>query len=229
MTTGLDIITKAMQKAGILVKSEAPDADEANDGLSTLNAMLSSWSNDSMLIYARTLESFTLSSLVSDYTIGPGMTLNTARPTFVVSAYVRQATSDYDLTVVPDEVYAGITVKSAPGIPEFLNYTNGFPTGTIKLYPVPSTNYTLFILSEKVLSSLTLAGDISFPPGWEQALIYNLAVLLAPEYGQQLDPLVLKIANDSKGSIQRAILKTRSMDAQASAGTKKQIFNGGFI
>ena len=60
MTTARTIIKRAMQVAGILVKGEAPSADEADDGLTALNMMLSGWSNDSGLVYARAWQSFAL-------------------------------------------------------------------------------------------------------------------------------------------------------------------------
>ena len=228
MTTALDIITKAMQKCGILTKTESPDADETADALDCLNALLSSWSNESMLIYTRALENFPLVAGTISYSIGSGQTFNTTRPTQILSAYVRQGSVDYPVEVINDENYAKITFKTMQGIPTYLNLDNGFPAGTIKLYPSPLAGLTLFILSEKVLSSFALSDTVSLPPGWERALVYNLAVEISPEYGQQVDPLVLKIANDSKGAIQRAIIKMHDLDAQPAMGSKSHVYNGGF-
>lgn len=214
MTTALGIITKAMQKAGILTKSESPAADEASDALDALNDLLASWSNDSLMIYARVFESFSLSSGVASYTIGTGQTFNTIRPIFIAEAHVRQNVIDYPVTVIPDEVYQGIQDKTTQGTPQFLNYTNGFPTATINLWPVPTAGFTLFLTSEKELSQLTLNQTISLPPGSRRALIYNLSVEIAPEYGQPIDPAIQKIANDAKAAIARSIAKNRTMDAQ---------------
>lgn len=213
MTTALDIVTKALQKNGVLTKSETPSADEVNDGLSTLNAFVSSLSNDSMMIYARTIDNFPLVAGTAEYTIGTSQTFNTTRPMFIVEAHVRQGTTDFYLKVIPDETYAGIMDKTASSTPRFLNFTNGFPTATIKLWPVPDISYTLYIMSEKELSSFTLNQTVSLPPGWEQMLIYNLAVLTAPEYGQPLDQSVAAIASSSLAAVKRTIMKNRTMDA----------------
>jgi hypothetical protein len=216
MTTGLDIITKALQKNGVLVKSEAPSSDEADDALDALNAMISAWSNDSMLIYARTEENFPLSDGVAEYTIGTSQTFNTTRPIFITRAYVRQNNTDYDLEPLTDEAYYSIADKNTSSIPKFFNFNNGFPTGKIKLWPVPNAAYTLYIQSEKELSGFTLSGNVSLPPGWEQALIYNLAVVLAPDYGEAVNQtslaLAAKIAAESKTGIMRTIMRNRSMD-----------------
>lgn len=226
MTTVNDIVTKAFQKVGILTKTEVISADEMLDGIDTLNAMLSSWSNDSMMVNARTRDDVSLISGVSTYTIGTGQTFNTVRPTFINDAYVTIGSTDYPLTVITDEIYDDIAIKSISGIPEYINYDNAYPVGKIRIYPVPSANYTLHIVSEKPLSQFSINSNVDLPAGWEQALIYNLALLIAPEYNQPLDQVILKIASDSKASIQRAIMRNRTLDAQPNAGNSNNIYSG---
>lgn len=214
MSTALNIITKAMQKAGILTKSEVPASDEANDALDSLNALLSSWSNDSLLITSRETELFNLTAGVGVYTIGSGQTFNTTRPIKIIESHINDGLISYpSMYQCPDEVYQGFNLKTLQSIPDALNYTNAYPYGTIKLFPYPSSGYVLSITSEKELLQFTLNQTVNLAPGWNRALIYNLAVELCPEYGQQVDPLTLKIANQSKGAISRSIMKVRSMDA----------------
>jgi hypothetical protein len=227
MTTARTLIKKAMLKAGILTKTEEPTADEANDALDSLNAMLSSWSNDSLLVYGRVLEPFTLSSVTAEYTIGTGLTFNTARPIFIADAFIRSGTNDYPVTVVTEEVYDSKQNKSTLGMPEFLTYTNGLPA-KVKLYPTPSSNYTLYLLSEKELTQFTLDTTVTFPPGWERALIFNLAVEIASEYGQPVPVETSKIAASSKSSIKRDVNRTRTLDAQAPNGHSNNIYTGYF-
>lgn len=216
MSTALSIITKAMQKAGILTKSESPSADETADGLDMLNDMLSSWSNESLMIYARVTESFTLSGGTASYTIGSGATFNTSRPIEIVQAHVRQVGGniDYPISMVSDEIYQGISDKTIQSIPYMLNYTNAFPTATINLFPVPDQAFALYLTSQKELTQFALSDVVSLPPGWKRALIYNLAIELAPEYGQQVDSVTMKIANDAKSAIASSVAIIRSMDAQ---------------
>jgi hypothetical protein len=213
MATARDIIRKALQKNGVLVKGEQPSADEADDALDALNAMIGSWSNDSAIIYARTWESFPLVPAQSLYTIGTAANFNTERPLQIVSAYVRDGISDFDLDVVDDEGYNSFTFKSANGLPQYLNYDNAFPVAKIRLFPVPMIAYTLFILTEKQISSFaTLDTALSLPPGWERALVYNLAVELAPEYSARVDDLTRDIARASLGMIKSAAIRARGMD-----------------
>jgi hypothetical protein len=225
MSTALNIIKSAMRKAGVLTKSESPSADEANDGLEMLNDLLASLSNDSMLIPARVLESFSLNT-ATDYTIGSGGDFNTIRPIKIVSAYVRSGTIDYTLDIVTDENYATIPLKNTGGIPAHLNYTNAYPLATIKIYPAPTAGYTLYLLSEKQLSSFTLNQTVDLAPGWRRMLIHNLAVELAPEYGQSVPPEVYAIARESKGEIKSAIMAARPMQWENGLSDEGNIYSG---
>lgn len=213
MTTARDIIKKAMQKAGILTKSEDPSSDEASDGLDALNDLLSSLSNDSIFITSRVTESFTLSAGTGVYTIGSGQDFDTIRPINIVEAHIRSGIIDYEsMYLAPDEVYQGFDLKTLASIPDTLNYTNAYPYGTINLYPYPAESYTLFITSEKQLTQFTLNDTVNLAPGWNRLLIYSLAVELAPEYGVQIDPIVMKIAGEAKSAVATSIMKVRTMD-----------------
>jgi len=226
MTTARDIIKRSLQKIGALVKNEEPSADEANDGLNSLNALLDSWGNDSLNIYARTWESFTMTG-ASSYTIGTGGNFNTVRPSNIVSAYARSGSIDYQMIVIDDEAYNSISYKSLDGIPEFLNYSNSYPLSIIRPYPIGSSSYALYLLTEKPLTSFTtLDTELSMPPGVERALIYNLALELAPEYSQKPDAYIVKIASESLGLIRTKVAQVRHMDAFTQSPFVRNIFSG---
>jgi hypothetical protein len=226
MTTALGIIKSAMRKAGALGVGDTPSAAESTDGLEMLNDLLASLSNDSLVVYARTTESFTLVAGTLAYTIGAGATFNTVRPIKIVSAYVRSGTVDYPLQIVSDEQYATVTLKSTQGIPEFINYTNAFPQATINLYPSPASGYTLYLVTEKALTSLALADTVSLPPGYRRMLVYNLTVDLAPEYGQPVPAEVYEIAKQSKGEIKASVMAAKSMQWDSGLGGLSNIYAG---
>lgn len=226
-TTARKIITKAMLKVGILVKNEVPDPDEANDALEDLNAMIDSWSNDSLAIYARTWETFTLTGGQLKYTIGTGGDLNTIRPSQIIDSYLRISTIDYPISIVDDGVYNSISFKSLTGIPEFLNFDNAYPLANIRLYPVPSSNYQLFLLTEKPITEFTTLDTVMvLPAGWERALIYNLAMEIAPEYNQEIPAAVVDIAKKSLGNVRTSTARVHKMDAYPSGVVVRNIFSG---
>lgn len=227
MTTARQIVRKALQKIGVLVKSEEPSADEANDGLDSLNQLLDSWANDSAVIPNRTWETFPLVGGQSTYTMGVGQTFNTVRPTKIISGYIRNGTVDTPITIIGDTAYNSIGFKGITGLPGFLNYDGANPTDNIRLYPVPSTAYSLFLLTEKPLSGIaTLDTNLVLPPGYDRALIYNLATELAPEYGQQPDQSVFKIAAESLGMIRMTTIRDRSMDAYPQVISTRNVWSG---
>jgi hypothetical protein len=227
MTTAREIITKSLQKVGANFQNSGVTGDEATDALYALNALLSSLSNDSMMIYARVWQSFTLTPSTGSYTIGTGGVFNTDKPMLIVSSYLRDGTIDYTLSSITDEMYnEQISQKNTTGIPNYINSDNGNPLATIRLYPVPDKNYQLFLLSEKQLTQLALDDDVAFPAGWERMLIYNLAVDLYPEYGIPPDPLVVKIAEDSKRLVRANTIRNRSMDSNPIMGKTGRFENG---
>lgn len=228
MTTVLDIIKDAMSESTILTKDEDPTNGEAQNALRILNRMLGSWTNSAALQFERVTESFPLNNLQTTYTIGTGGDFNTTRPTKIVHAHVRQSNTDYNLDIANDAKYQSITYKSIGGLPEVLNFTNEFPLATINIYPAPSSIYTLFITSEKALTSYpTTATTVNLPPGWEDALVYNLAVRLARVYGQPTDPDLKELARASKASIALNALRNNPLQSQLSTkGSDDNIYTG---
>lgn len=227
MTTARDIIKKSLQKLGVLIKSEAPSADEADDGLFALNSLIESWSNDSASIPSRAWETFPLSAGVSTYTMSSGLTFNTVRPINIIQAYVRLGGVDTPVDIINDTTYNAISFKTITGIPQFLNYDNAYPTDNIRLYPVPSAAYQLFILSQKPLTSFaTLDTVVSMPAGWERALIYNLALELAPEYSQKPDAFIVDTAAKSLGLARISTIRARPMDAYPQVSNIRNIYSG---
>lgn len=206
MTTALDLITGAAKIIGVVFKSEALSADEASDGLTALNDMLDSWSNDDLITFAPTLESFAMTG-ASSYTIGSGGTLNTTRPINIITAVVRSGTVDYPLEILtPEQYQTEVPVKNInTQIPKYLTYDNGYPLGTIKMFAIPLSGTTLYLQTNKPLSNLSaLTTTVDLPPGWKKAIKYNLAIDLAPQYGAQITPQILDQAKKSLGAIKRA-------------------------
>lgn len=200
----------------------------ADDGLSALNAMLSSWSNDSLFCYARVWEPLALASGTASYTIGTGQTFNTVRPIAILDGCYTRMSPSYDqpIDVISDALYNNILDKTTPGRPRVLNYDNGFSTGTIRIWPVPDQTYSLFLLSEKPLVALTLNQTVILPPGWERALIFNLAIDLCADYSQPITDSLQLVATQSKASIARAVLKNRPLESFPQTGAYQNIYTG---
>lgn len=170
--------------------------------LSKMNSMIESWSLDRTLCYAVTQENFSLTENVGTYTIGSGATFNTARPTDILSAFVRDSTSsDSGVEVVGYDSYDSIINKTVTGsYPQWLFYDKNYSatsTATIKLYPLPKDGLTLYINSAKQLQSFaSVTTTVLMPPGYQRAIESNFTIETAPGL-KSVQPEVVKIAKES--------------------------------
>lgn len=234
MTTARDMIKSAMRKLNVLGTGQDLQANEAIDALATLNQMVSAMSVEGTnIIFGDTTESFALTNNDDTYTIGTGADFNTARPSSIVSAFVRQSDTDYPLDIVDVRQYNLIEDKDDPaGYPEWLYYDGGYPTGTIKLWPSPIGGMTLHITSRKALQTFpSLDTVVALPDGYEAALIYNLAIELAPEYEREPSPTVQRLARKYLLAIRGANMRAKPMvlrvdPALRDSGNRFNIYSG---
>lgn len=230
MTTALDLIKRAHRLIGVYSIGETPSADECADSLMALNAMVDSWANEKLMIPVATLDSITLTPSQASYTIGPTGTVVSGRPISVDgSSYLEWLGVSYPLSVLTLQEYNAIRLKSLnTTLPCALWYKPDYPNGTLTLFPVPTVPMTLKLWSWKPLSSFTLTGDISLPPGYEKALAYNLAVELAPENEVQVPMAVARQAATSKKLIKRTNLEVPqlALEIPLSTGGRFNIYTG---
>lgn len=235
--TGRDLVTASLRLIGAVAPGESLASAEATDGLSTLNRMISSWSNEKLMIYSNVREEFTLTANDGIYSMGASGDFNTTRPLWIEHATLEDQAQSPDveipITIIRSvSEWASIISKdSTSSYPLYLFAEGTFPTETINLYPIPTVANKLVIYSQKPISSIsTLDSSVSLPPGYEESLIYNLAIRLAPEYGRQTPQEVVMIATESKASIKRVNYKPsllRVDNALTSEGSF-DITTGGF-
>jgi hypothetical protein len=233
--TGRDLVTATLKLIGAVAPGETPAYEELNDGLLTLNRMIGSWSNESLLIHAKVREELTLTASDGEYTFGIGGNINTARPMKIEEALIEDVTNtptaEYPLKILTLAEWCAITQKDLESdIPTSLYVDNAYPLTTLSLYPVPSAANKLVLFSWKPITELTtLNTAISLPPGYEEALIYNLAIRLSPEYGRPVSQEIAMIAGDSKASIKRMNHKPSYLRVDPALMTKGSfnIYTGG--
>jgi hypothetical protein len=203
--TCIDLIKRAYRLIGVYSIGETPSADESTDGLTALNAMLGDWANEGLMVYANTTDTVPLTAGVSAYTIGASGGVVANRPQEVLSAsYIQYGTVSFPLVLLTQAQYNDIQVKTTGGIPTSLFYSADFPNGTITLFPVPQDTMTLNLVSKKQLTVFQYITDIvSMPPGYENAIVFNLAKYLSAEFGMPLPPQVERQAAGSKRTLKR--------------------------
>lgn len=232
-----ELIRKALLLIGAIAHGENISAEEAADAFATLNQMISSWSNEGLLVFANTIESFTLTAGDGQYSIGSSGDFNTTRPQFIDAATLVLAGSSPEqetpLDIFNIQEYSERTAKSQTStIPWALFVNDTYPLAGLTLYPVPSAAHQLKLYTKKPLTAFTgLSQTISLPPGYEEAIKYNLALKLCPEYGRQADQLVVKDAIETKAQLKRKNTKPVYLKSDAeflSQPAKFNIYTGGY-
>jgi len=200
------LIKAAFRKIGVLSSGESPETDRLDESLKALQSMLRSWAQNHILIFASSEESFVLTAGKTSYTWGIGGDINTIRPYQILSAFIRDSNgTDIPVRIISEGEYGRISSKTSIGRPTLLFYHPDYPFGKIYVYSTPNTVETMLFKTLKPFtetSSFSSVNDtLSFPPNYEEALIYGLAIRIAPEYGVRMSNEAVAIANDSFDSV----------------------------
>lgn len=186
---------------GLLAVQEIPGS-QYSDMLITLQVMLRSWSQSKINVYSSKRESVSLIPSQSLYTWGVGGNINSERPHKILSAFVRDVNgSDVPVEIISENQYNSIAVKSSTGRPCYLFFQPEYPLVNVYLYPTPDISETLWISSLKPFTEASsfssVSDNIAFPTNYEEAIIYNLAIRLAPDFGISVPGEVALIASKS--------------------------------
>lgn len=217
MTTARDLINDALKDAGAIGVGQTALAEDINDGLKRLNAMMAQWSRQRWLVYHLIDVAFTADGSLN-YSIGAGGVLDFPRPDRIEAAFFRQVAGvpgnkvDYPLVVLNSrEDYNRIALKGMHSFPSCVFYDSGFPLGYVYIWPVPTNLYEIHLSLKATLQTFpNLNTEIVLPPEYEEALRMNLAVRLRIKYQMPLDPQLV-------GAAKYALNVIRNSNAQIPA------------
>lgn len=226
-----DLVKGALRQINAIGVGETPSAEDLSDGLDSLSAMLESWAIEKLMVFAPTREVFTLVPGQEMYTIGPTGNFNTSSPVDILLAGIQLVGStppaEIPLEIVTLQQRADTRMKDLQStIPRDLYYENGAPFSRLYLYPVPAYAHQIVIYSNKQLLSITDGNtDLILPSGYWDALLYNLAVKRAPEYGKEPSQTVMSMAVKSKAAVKRANYRPSYMKGDPAVMGRTAWFN----
>jgi hypothetical protein len=184
------IITAALRKIGAISGNSTPETYQITNGAEALNALVKRLQSDGMPIWAIKTYTFTTVAGDADYPIGPTQLYAAAKPLKVFQAW-RDQTGSY--SNVPLNIYTNYNYDLLPsanssGTPVNLYYQPFRDYGMVNLWPKPSDSATqISIRYQAPFEDMNAStDDLDFPSEWTDAVIYLLAVSLAPEYGVPL-------------------------------------------
>jgi hypothetical protein len=203
--TAFDLVTRALRLAGVLAAGEEPSDADANDGLSVFNDMLDSWNAQRLAIYTTSTDDFPFVVGQQDYTLGTGGNFNVPRPARIdgISAILIQNPStpvEVPMNMVSvDQWQNDFPVKNVSGTFPTSCYDGGeFPLRTLRFWPIPAEVNNVRIYSWAALAQAAdLTTVIAEPPGYAMAMRYNLAELLAAEFGVDPTKYAAQLVHDN--------------------------------
>jgi hypothetical protein len=193
-----DLVKRALKLLGVMAAGETLEAEDASDGITRLNGIIDRWASKRWLMHVVTRTVVPLSANTASYTIGQGGAINLARITRIDHASVILDNTASPVTEIPIHVYthaqwARVPRKAQTGtIVQGIYFDHAWTAGlgAIQVHPVPTVStLSLVLYTPQTLGSFaSLTALYSFPPSVEEALVFELARRVAPEYGRPWTP-----------------------------------------
>ena len=224
--TVLELIRRSLRLIGALGVGEAPSAEETSDCILALNQLISSWSLNALTVYTKLNSKYTLTNGLPYFTWGiepdplavVQPDFNSPRPDTIFRAYRIDPGGSYELSQIGKEHYDAISEKNAFGVPDRFYYEPDYPWGKVYLYPNPDSSCEIEFSVFKKIDKIEYPDDeIMYPPGWDRALAYNLALEVAPEFGLMPSELVVKNAMESLANAKRINIKPKISQTEISS------------
>jgi len=197
--TQYQFIDAALRTLGVLALDQTPTSTEYTNALVKLNGLVGELRVKGLQIFQRTTYTMTLVDGTSSYIIGTGQTLNTPYPLHLLQAIRLDANAStrIDMDIIANSNFNRLPSNSS-GVPIQVTYQPKINLGVVQLWPTPdsysATNVTVQLTYLRPLEYFSSSTDTAdFPEEWVSAIIYNLAVRLAPEYGIPLQDRSLLI------------------------------------
>lgn len=208
------LLKRSLRTIGALASGETPEAAEQEDAFAILLTMLDAWRAQRLTIYRTERFAFSLVSGTQAYTLGDGADWDIDGPAPVFIDRAKRiddpgATDpiESDIEVFTDQRWQDISLRTMENdLPGGLHYRRGAPNGTVEVWPVPSsaTPQIVLFLPTPLTNPPLVTTDLATPAGYEEAMVYGLAVRLGPEFGQPISQDIKDLARDSFATIQRS-------------------------
>lgn len=193
----LDLISSSMRLIGALASGETPTGAEAADALCVLNAMLDSWAADRLMVFTITIDEFALVPGQQVYTYGAGGNFNAQRPARIDRASIVSLTNpdqplELPIDYLTDWDWQQYPIKNIQTtLPQAVYDDQAFPLRNLSFWPIPTVVVNTLIYHWTQLTQYAnLTTDNTYPPGYLEALRYNLAMRLMAEFPGGFDSVM---------------------------------------
>jgi hypothetical protein len=182
-----ELVAAAIRKLAVNGDGVSPSTTQITNAAQALNAMLKTFQSYGMPLWAIKEYDVPMTLGTVKYNIGTGQTINTPMPLKVLQASLIKADgTDLPLIIETHYNYNLLPPASASsGEPTQIMYEPLAKYGVLNVWPAPDNSTSVIRLTyQRPFEDFTTSTDTpDFPSYWTEALIYGLAVRLAPEYG----------------------------------------------
>jgi len=184
--TGHELILRALIEVGYAAPGEVISAADEQTAHLIAKRMMNSMGAERLSIFEILRTATTLTSGTRDYSVGPGGTINLARPLWIDAAgCVLDSTAttpiEIEIAVLTDADWQGISQKTLSAFPlQGVFYDRRFDAnnrGLLSTYPtINAANAQLVIYTPNPATGFdALPTQYVFPPGYDELFHYELA------------------------------------------------------
>lgn len=211
------LLYPALRKAGItLGPQRTPSPAQFQDAIDELNRLSGSLNCDRLFIYSIARDEYPLDPPKMTYTIGipsdPSEAVDFAaqRPQLIESANIVDVTGTirYPLALFTSLQWARISYQTIPNtIPEVLYNDRAYPVSTLYLWGQPQAGQMLELFTwTQVPTFQDLTDQVMLPIQYEDTLVLNLAVRLAPHFQRV-------VSDDVRMQARESLMRLESINA----------------
>jgi hypothetical protein len=205
-----DFLATALRLIGAYATEETPRAADATAAMAALNRMIALWNTDRLYIYTikQSIHDFTVNQ--QSYQMGPGGAdfPLIQRPVKIENWNLILTSVTPNLRIpgnlLNDDQWASKKLLNlATAIPTDLYNDGAYPYSTLYFWPKPAQAYQFELYTWQQLYQVSSLFDpFIFPPGYEEAVLFNLAIRLAIEFQRPVSLDLRAQAREAKMMIQ---------------------------
>lgn len=218
-----DLIYAGFRIAGIAHRARRnPNLEYQNEGLEIFNRMVGSWSTIKLNIFQELIASYSITGNQQTNTIGPGGQFNADRPVkiervnLIITAGPPATRRSVNLLTPEDWAAKRVQNVNGPPLDVYDDYAS--PVSTLYWWPIPDKTYTVELFTwNQIPAATALTNQIHLPPGYEEAITYNLARRFATQFPAEANMTAeaLKIARSALDAIQSRNTRSPRMTSDA--------------
>jgi len=221
------LATDSAKYLGILDAGGALSSSQLDDALLAANDMLDNWSSEELMVPALSLETFALVAGTQSYTIGTGLTFNTARPMAIEAAAHKNTMYSAPYTtpikVVNAAEWAAIDNRDQSNlIIDALFYDRAQSNAKVYVAPIPLGGSIELTLWKALTQFADKTTQITVPSGYTLPMKLKLAMIIAPMYDVAPTDAMVKAYMDAMATIRdlnAALMARKPPAGQSDAAT----------